>query len=134
MRGAVLGALRGVRDKANARVGRAGEYYMAHLIELNGLEAARVDGSCDLHVTLKSGRILRLEVKTATKYNRKDIQYYIGHSNAEIFALVNMINEPMIRLMSGDDVAKMNLSIRLKDKDFTPTKQDEDLAWLRSLE
>lgn len=123
-----------MRGNSSRRIGRAGEYYIAHLIELSGLEAARVDGSCDLHVTLRSGRILRLEVKTATKHNRASIQFHIGASRAEVFALVNLIDEPLIRLISGDDVANMNKTIRMRDEDFTSSKQVDDLAWLLNLE
>ena len=53
---------------SKTRTGRAGEHFVAYLIERSGLEAARVDGACDLHVTLNSGRVLRVEVKTVTSF------------------------------------------------------------------
>ena len=81
-------------------VGRAGEFLAASRFQMAGLETAHVDGSCDLHVTLPSKRVLRVEVKSSIvptlsgsfKFNR-------GGSNADIFVFC-CIPLSLIRIFS----------------------------------
>ena len=51
-------------------IGRAGEFMAAYKLQMNGLEVAHINGTCDLHATLPSKRVLRVEVKTSATISR----------------------------------------------------------------
>ena len=121
-----------MRRLSPKQTGRAGEHYVAYLLEACGLEAIRVDGTgCDLHVTTHAGRVLRLEVKTcATAMVEKNLyRFHIGRSNAEIFAFVAMFDEPLVRLFLREDAPKWSMHQR----DFSAKMQAADLQWFSSL-
>ena len=116
---------------SKTRTGRAGEHFVAYLIERSGLEAARVDGACDLHVTLDSGRVLRVEVKTATKLAGHKYKFYHSSFEADIFALVAIQNDqPLVRFLEESNMPRYSLH---RDE-FTQENQDADLQWIASLD
>lgn len=120
-------------NRSTKQKGRAGEHYVAYLLEGAGLEALRVDGTgCDLHVTTHSGRVMRVEVKTCTvmKRDKNTLRFHIGNSNAEVFAFVSLIGrQPLVRLFERDAVPKWSLPLR----QFTEEAQKADLDWFTQL-
>ena len=119
-----------VPSKSHIRTGRAGEHYAAYLIEKAGLETSRVDGACDLHVTLKSGRVLRVEVKTSSQLTRHGAHaFHRGGSSADMFAFVSMIDAPLVRLLPSEDVKHQMITLR----GFNGEQQQADIDWLLSL-
>lgn len=118
-------------SKSATRTGRAGEHFAAYLIEKAGLETSRVDGACDLHVTLRSGRVLRVEVKTSTRLTRYGAHaFHRGGSSADVFAFVSMVDAPLVRLLPASGVKHKLITLR----GFTEEQQRADLDWLLSLE
>jgi len=119
--------------KANTKQkGRVGEHFVAYLLEAAGREAVRVDGTgCDLHVTAKSGRVIRVEVKTCGKAQHgTTLRFHIGRSNAEVFAFVSLVNDqPLVRMFERHRVPKWSMHIN----QFTEETQQADLEWFLSL-
>lgn len=115
------------------RTGRAGEHFAAYLIESTGLEASRVDGACDLHVTLLSGRVLRVEVKSAKTLRGPSFRFSRGKSEADVYALIAMSGHPMLRLQPANLGFTRNKTITIHASEFTQEKQDQDLNWLLNL-
>ena len=110
-----------------------GEHYVAFILEGEGLETIRVDGTgCDLHVTLPSNRVMRVEVKTcATAMVEKNLyRFHIGNSNAEVFAFVAIFKEPLVRLFLREHAPKW----ALHQRDFSEKLQAADLQWFTALE
>ena len=121
-----------MRKLSPKQTGRAGEHYVAYLLETLGLEAIRVDGTgCDLHVTTNAGRVLRLEVKTcATAMVENNVyRFHIGKSNAEVFAFVAIFDEPLVRMFLREDAPKWSLN----KSHFTLEAQQADLDWFVQL-
>ena len=54
-------------NSSTVSIGRAGEFFAAYKLQMAGLEVSHVNGSCDLHVTLPSRLLLRLEVMTTLR-------------------------------------------------------------------
>ena len=109
-----------------------GEHYVAYLLETEGLETIRVDGTgCDLHVTLPSDRVMRVEVKTCATASAEHNTYrfHMGKSNAEVFAFVAIFEEPLVRLFLREDAPKWSLHQR----DFSSKLQAADLQWFAAL-
>jgi len=119
-----------MRKRSPTQKGRAGEHYVCFLIEQAGLEAVRVDGRADLHVTLPSGRILRVEVKTSTKIHNRVYKFHIGRSKADLFAFVAFGDIPMVRFFKVEDIPKWSLPVKC----FTIENQEADLKWLVELD
>ena len=112
--------------------GRVGEHYVAYLLETEGLETIRVDGTgCDLHVTMPSNRVMRVEVKTCATASAEHNTYrfHIGKSNAEVFAFVAIFEEPLVRLFLREDAPKWSMHQR----DFSTKLQAADLQWFKSI-
>ena len=110
-----------------------GEHYVAYLLEAEGLETIRVDGTgCDLHVTLPSNRVMRVEVKTCATatVEKGTYRFFIGKSNAEVFVFVAIFDEPLVRMFLRDDAPKWSLHQR----DFSAKLQAADLQWFTALE
>lgn len=109
-------------------VGRAGEFLTASKLQMAGLETTHVAGSCDLHVTLPSNRVLRVEVKAAlTPSPSGSFKFYIGNSNAEVFMLVSL-QLSLIRIFNKSDLkGKM---ITLRPAEFTEQAEADDIERL----
>tara|TARA_R110001632_G_scaffold131201_1_gene245442 strand:+ start:88 stop:459 length:372 start_codon:yes stop_codon:yes gene_type:complete len=109
-------------------VGRAGEFLTASKLQMAGLETAHVDGSCDLHVTLPSNRVLRVEVKAAlTPSHSGAFRFYIGNSSAEVFMLVCM-PLGMVRIFGESDLKRKMITLR--SAEFTEQAEADDIAYL----
>ena len=114
-------------------IGRAGEFFVGYKLQLRGLETAHVNTSCDLHVTLPSRRLLRLEVKTAqatTKHGR--YKFYKGGSNSDYYAMV-ALPEELMRIFHVSELKTKNMTT-LRPESFTQQAEDDDIARLMSLE
>lgn len=109
-----------------------GEHFVAYLLEAEGLETIRVDGTgCDLHVTLPSNRVIRVEVKTCAtaSLEKNTYRFHIGKSNAEVFAFVAIFEEPLVRMFLREHAPKWSLHQR----DFSAKLQEADLQWFKSI-
>lgn len=115
------------------RTGRAGEHFVAYLIETIGLEAVRVDGACDLHVTLNSGRVMRFEVKTCSVPRGPSFRFCRRNSNADIYALVAMPDEPIVRFFLAGMKFTRSETMTIPASEFTIEQQNEDLHWISCL-
>ena len=115
------------------RTGRAGEHFVAYLIETIGLEAVRVDGACDLHVTLSSGRVMRFEVKTCGVRRGPSFRFARGGSSADIYALVAMTDQPVVRFFLAGMRATRTELMTVPVSEFTIEQQNEDLQWISCL-
>ena len=110
-------------------VGRAGEFLTASRFEAAGLETAHVDGSCDLHVTLPSKRVLRVEVKSSIQPTRSgSFKFNRGGSNADIFVFVCM-PLGLIRVFSEYQL-KGHQTTTLRPAEFTQKAEADDIAGL----
>ena len=118
------------RGRDRIHVGRAGEHFVAYLLELAGLETSRVDGACDLHVTLSSGRILRVEVKTSSKMSKGFYKFGRNKSQADVYALVAIDEGPLVRFLPEAEIPRVTICIR----DFTEELQAKELEWIAAME
>lgn len=111
-------------------VGRAGEFLVASRFEMCGLETAHVAaGSCDLHVTLPSKRVLRVEVKSSIQPTLSgSFKFNRGGSNADIFVFV-CIPLNLIRVFSEYQL-KGHQTTTLRPAEFTEQAEADDIAGL----
>ena len=110
-------------------VGRAGEFLTASKFQMAGLETSHVDGSCDLHVTLPSKRVLRVEVKSSIQPTLSgSFKFNRGGSNTEIFVFV-CIPLGLIRVFS-DYQLKGFQTTTLRPAEFTQQAEADDIAGL----
>jgi hypothetical protein len=108
-------------------IGRAGEFMAAYKLQMNGLEVAHINGTCDLHATLPSKRVLRVEVKTsATISQYGSYRFHRGGSDADIFVLC-ALKQGLLRVMRSDEMGG-KITITLRPADFTQQAEDEDIA------
>lgn len=118
----------GAKGRVDTSLGRAGEFYAAYKLQMAGLQVSHIDGTCDLHATLPSNRVLRVEVKTAgviSKYG--SYRFNRGGSDADIFVLV-AIRIGLLRIVSASEINK--ITITLRPEDFTQQAEDDDIAGL----
>jgi hypothetical protein len=111
-------------------VGRAGEFMAASKFQMVGLETAHVAaGSCDLHVTLPSKRVLRVEVKSSIKPTRSgSFKFNRGGSNADLFVFC-CIPLSLIRIFSNYQL-KGHQTTTLRPAEFTEQAEADDIAGL----
>lgn len=116
------------RSKATS-LGRAGEYLVAHLLELAGVEAYRVDGDFDL-ILNASGTLMRLEVKASsgTFKPRGSYRFFISDRNADAYAFV-ALDLGMMRLRLAEEMVTAN-SVSMIPERFTAEAQAEDIQKL----
>tara|TARA_R110000751_G_scaffold74635_7_gene150702 strand:- start:175 stop:600 length:426 start_codon:yes stop_codon:yes gene_type:complete len=108
-------------------IGRAGEFMAAYKLQMNGLEVAHINGTCDLHATLPSKRVLRVEVKTSSTISQYgSYRFHRGGSDADIFVLV-ALKQGLLRVMRSDEMGG-KITITLRPADFTQQAEDEDIA------
>ena len=110
-------------------IGRAGEFMAAYKLQMNGLEVAHINGTCDLHATLPSKRVLRVEVKTSATISRYgSYRFHRGGSDADIFVLV-ALKQGLLRVMRSDKMGQ-RVTITMHPADFTQRDEDADIAGL----
>lgn len=113
-------------------IGRAGEFFAAYKLQLTGLEVSHVNGSCDLHVTLPSHLLLRLEVKTARAVtNFGSYKFRKGGSNSDYYAMVGL-PEKLMRVFHVSELRTKNMTT-LRPESFTQQAEDDDISRLMSL-
>jgi hypothetical protein len=121
-----------VGNSSAVSIGRAGEFFVAYKLQLAGLETVHVDTSCDLHVTLPSRLLLRLEVKTAqATTNFGSYKFRKGGSDSEYYAMV-ALPEKMMRVFHARELTKSGMTT-LRPESFTQQAEDDDIARLMSL-
>ena len=119
-----------MRGRIDASLGRAGEFYAAYKLQMagGGLNVSHIDNTCDLHVTLPSNRVLRVEVKTAGVISQYgSYRFNRGGSDAEIFVLVALM-ENLLRIYSASEMKSVTTTLR--PADFTQQAEDDDIAGL----
>mgnify|MGYP000179697706 CR=1 FL=1 len=110
-------------------VGRAGEFLTASKFQMAGLETSHVDGSCDLHVTLPSKRVLRVEVKSSIQPTLSgSFKFSRGGSDAEIFVFV-CIPLGLIRVFSEYQLKGFQTTT-LRPAEFTQQAEADDISGL----
>jgi len=102
----------------------------ASKFQMVGLETAHVAaGSCDLHVTLPSKRVLRVEVKSSIKPTRSgSFKFNRGGSNADLFVFC-CIPLSLIRIFSNYQL-KGHQTTTLRPAEFTEQAEADDIAGL----
>jgi hypothetical protein len=96
---------------------------------INGLEIAHINGTCDLHVTLPSKRVLRVEVKSSIVPTLSgSFKFSRGGSDAEIFVFC-CIPLSLIRIFS-DCQLKGHQTTTLRPAEFTQQAEDDDIEGL----
>ena len=110
-------------------IGRAGEYLVAHIFELAGVEAYRIDGDCDLILNI-DGALVRMEVKASSrKTNGRNLyRFYIDNRNADIYAFV-ALDLGLMRLRMTSELSASG-EISYGPARFTPDNQAADIARL----
>lgn len=119
-----------MKGRIDASIGRAGEFYAAYKLQIAGvgLQVSHIDSTCDLHVTLPSNRVLRVEVKTAGVISQYgSYRFNRGGSDADIFVLV-ALRENLLRIYSASDMKSVTTTLR--PADFTQQAEDDDIAGL----
>lgn len=118
-----------VRPHDHTSIGRAGEFMAAYKLQMAGVEVAHINGTCDLHVTLPSKGVLRVEVKTAATISKYgSYRFHRGGSDADIFVLV-ALKQGLLRVMRLDEMGG-KITITLRPADFTQQAEDDDIAGL----
>jgi len=120
------------RPHDHTSIGRAGEFMAAYKLQMiNGLEIAHINGTCDLHVTLPSKRVLRVEVKSSIVPTLSgSFKFSRGGSDADIFVFC-CIPLSLIRIFS-DYQLKGHQTTTLRPAEFTQQAEDDDIAGLFS--
>lgn len=118
------------RPHDHTSIGRAGEFMAAYKLQMiNGLEIAHINGTCDLHVTLPSKRVLRVEVKSSIVPTLSgSFKFSRGGSDADIFVFC-CIPLSLIRIFS-DCQLKGHQTTTLRPADFTQQAEDDDIEGL----
>ena len=118
------------RPRDHTSIGRAGEFMAAYKLQMiSGLEIAHINGTCDLHVTLPSKRVLRVEVKSSIVPTLSgSFKFSRGGSDADIFVFC-CIPLSLIRIFS-DCQLKGHQTTTLRPADFTQQAEDDDIEGL----
>lgn len=118
-----------MKGRVDTSLGRAGEFYAAYKLQMaGGLQISHIDGTCDLHATLPSKQVLRVEVKTARAISQYgSYRFSRGGSDADIFVLV-AIRVGLLRIFSASEINKVTITLR--PEDFTQQAEDDDIAGL----
>jgi hypothetical protein len=110
-------------------IGRAGEFMAAYKLQMAGAEVSHVNGTCDLHVTLPSKMVLRVEVKTSATISRYgSYRFHRGGSDADIFVLV-ALKQGLLRVMRLEEMSQ-RVTITMHPADFTQRDEDADIEGL----
>jgi hypothetical protein len=110
---------------SNTGAGRAGEYWVAYQLELRGIEVYRVDGQFDLIVNV-CGQLAKLEVKSAFHARGSSYCFFTPQRDVAEYALV-AIDIGLMRIFTRDQLVS-HTTTRIKPSEFTPEKQEADIA------
>ena len=114
---------------SSTQIGRSGEYYVCHLLEVAGIEVTRIDGQFDLLAVLPSGRLVRIEVKTATRHMRGFSVFHRGMSVCDFWALYS-VEAGIVRIVQNDSQYVRPKRIRVPVGDFTEELAQQDIEAL----
>lgn len=101
---------------SNTQIGRAAEFLVCYTLQLNGIECYHVNSTTDVIATVASGKLLRVEVKSATtpalRKNDNAYRFHISKTdNADWYALVALDTGLMI-FMSRTQVKTRDVKTR----------------------
>lgn len=110
--------------------GRAGEFFAAYKLQRAGFEVHHIDGSSDLIVMHEDGRVMRCEVKSATKppTSRSKLRFNVGKSDADFFFFVHL-KANYIRIVAKADLFVLRTYSMLPEE-FTAADEAADLVAL----
>ena len=115
----------------NTTVGRAGEYFAAHIFETAGIEAYRVDGDFDLVISV-GGHLISVEVKSAVKVDKYRPNYYAfkaqSHS-ADMFCFV-ALDLGLAILVKSEELGTRRY-VRINKDEFTHERQKKCIEELK---
>lgn len=117
---------------SQTQTGRAAEYLVCYMLELNGIEAHHLNSTTDILAVVKSGRVIRLEVKASNnpKQRATGVNYNFmikNTNNADWIAFVALDIEAVIFMPI--DMVK-NQTVTLYRQDFA---QDAQISTLQKL-
>lgn len=114
---------------SSTQTGRAAEYLVCYKLEIAGIEAHHLNSTTDILAVLKSGRVIRLEVKASNNPKQKSTGiiynfHVLSTDNADWFAFVALDMEAVIFMPSDMVTAK---TVTLYRQDFTQDIQTSTL-------
>lgn len=116
-----------MRDRRSTQVGRAGEFFAAYKLQMAGVEVHHHDAAFDLIAILPSGKMLRVEVKTASapKHSRM-YGYLIGGSKADLFVFV-ALDVGLVKVLRPCSIGDKRM-IYFPTSEFSTENEAADLA------
>lgn len=117
---------------SKTQIGRAAEFLVCYTLQLNGIECYHVNSTTDVIVTVPSGRLLRIEVKSATapspRKHAKAYRFFVSKTNnSDWYALVALDTGLMI-FMPRSSITTQTITIR--ESRFTAERQADTLQKL----
>ena len=114
---------------SKTQIGRAAEFLVCYTLQLNGIECYHVNSTTDVIATVASGRLLRVEVKSATVPTpRKHDNAYRFHvsktDNADWYALVALDTGLMIFMPRTQIKTRL---ITIRESRFTAERQADTI-------
>jgi len=117
----------------NTQVGRAGEYHVASVLEMAGIEATKLDGTFDLLAVTPAGTIISVEVKTRATVSYSDVwRFNRGEGRSQWYALY-CVPLGVVRFFRSDDPQHKRKMFSVRSAEFTCAAQAADLETLLSL-
>ena len=116
-----------MRDRRSTQVGRAGEFFAAYKLQMAGVEVHHHDAAFDLIAILPSGKMLRVEVKTASepKHGRK-YGFLIGGSKADLFVFA-ALDVGLVKVLRPCSIGNKRM-IYFPVSEFSTENEAADLA------
>lgn len=111
--------------RSSTETGRTAEFLVCYVLQCIGIEAHHVNASTDIIATLKSGRLLRIEVKGSSEpVKRGHRASYVFRrtftNNAEWYAFVALDKELVFFVPSAEITGK---SITIHNSKFSEAEQ-----------
>jgi len=129
----------------SSKVGRAGEFFVAYVLERNGIQCHHVDlDGSDLWCQLENGKMFTVQVKSATApFRRKDRRIKSGltrwvygfcltTAKKADFTIYLALDQERFIVETAEQVGTKR-SIQITPKTFTTTKMVEGIDLLKGL-
>jgi hypothetical protein len=108
-------------------VGRAGEFFAAYKLQMAGVEVHHHDAAFDLIAILPSGKMLRVEVKTASAPKHSGTYgFMIGGSRADLFVFA-ALDVGLVRVLRPCSIGEKRM-IYFPVSEFSTENEAADLA------
>jgi len=112
--------------RGTTETGRTAEFLVCYVLQCNGIEAHHINASTDVIAILKTGKMIRIEVKGASQPVKRGHRssYIFGKNlsdNAEWYAFVALDREAVFFV--PNDMAKKGQSVTIKALFFTSDEQ-----------